>query len=194
MDDSSPTSQTDFVREFVLTWGEMASAWGINRTMAQIHALLYVVKEPLDTDTIMHQLEVSRGNANMNIRNLMQWGLIHKVHYPGNRKDYFTAESDVWTTAASIITQRQQREIEPIKNNLHDLLERIEKSEDDQATHLKQRVEAVVDFLDVFKDFAESMLPFVKERNTASIKRIAKIARMGHKSREIPDPDDSEKE
>ncbi len=194
MDESSTTSHNDFVREFVLTWGEMASAWGINRTMAQIHALLYIVKEPLDTDTIMYQLEVSRGNANMNIRNLMQWGLIHKVHYPGDRKDYFTAESDVWTTAASIIAQRQQREIEPIKNHLHDLLDRIENSGHDQAAQLEERVKNVVDFLDVFKDFSESILPYVKQRNAASIKRIAKIARMGQTSREIPNPDESEEE
>jgi len=81
--------------QFVLLWGEMASAWGINKTMAQIHALLYVEANPLDTDAIMSQLDISRGNANMNLRNLLKWQLIHKVHFKGSRKDYYTAEKEV---------------------------------------------------------------------------------------------------
>ena len=78
----------------------MASAWGINKTMAQIHALLYAENEPLDTDTIMEQLSISRGNANMNLRNLVQWQLVNKVHFKGKRKDYYTAEKDVWNIVA----------------------------------------------------------------------------------------------
>ena len=194
MDELSSHPKNELIREFVLTWGEMASAWGINRTMAQIHALLYIVEEPLDTDTVMNVLEISRGNANMNIRNLMQWGLVHKVHFQGQRKDYYTAEKDVWTTAASIIQQRQQREIDPIKNNLHTLLERLENTEHQgEDEQLKERVKAVVNFLDIFEEFSDAMLPFIDEKNTASIKRLAKIARMGQRVREIPMPDEPDK-
>jgi DNA-binding transcriptional regulator GbsR (MarR family) len=109
--------------QFVLYWGEMASEWGINRTMAQIHALLFAETEPLDTDAIMQQLNISRGNANMNLRNLMQWGIVHKVHIKGRRKDFYTSEKDVWNTAARIIKERHHREIAPIKNNLAQCVE-----------------------------------------------------------------------
>ncbi|MDZ7681329.1 MAG: hypothetical protein U5J63_06325 [Fodinibius sp.] len=90
----SDRSQTheEALEQFILLWGEMASAWGINHTMAQIHALLYAESDPLDTDAIMEQLDISRGNANMNLRNLLQWQLIHKVHFKGKRRDYYTAE------------------------------------------------------------------------------------------------------
>src|SRR5690554_3428848 len=101
------------IEQFVLLWGEMASAWGINKTMAQIHALLYAEGEPLHTDSIMEQLSISRGNANMNLRNLLQWNLIHKVHFKGQRKDYYTAEKDVWNIVAILVHERQQREITP---------------------------------------------------------------------------------
>ena len=196
MDESSstnPDQDKEIVREFVLTWGEMASSWGINKTMAQIHALLYIVEQPWDTDSIMSELQISRGNANMNIRNLVQWGLLHKVHYAGQRKDYYTAEKNVWATAAAIIKERQQREIEPLKNNLKELQTKIESGDDHEDQQvLQQRVESVIHFLDLFEEFTESILPFVSQRNTASIKRLAKIARMAGKSDETSLPDESD--
>lgn len=196
MDDPSSKPDHELIREFVMTWGEMASSWGINRTMAQIHALLYIVDHPLDTDTIMEELGVSRGNANMNIRNLMQWGLVHKIHYPGQRKDYFTAEKDVWTTAATIIKERQQREIEPLKNNLEQLLERIRKLDDQsgETTGFQNRLESIVQFMDIFDEFSESILAYVSDKHIDSIQRISKIARMGRKSKTIPMPDDRKEE
>lgn len=166
--------------EFVLSWGEMASAWGINKTMAQIHALLYAEDDPLDTDTIMDVLDISRGNANMNIRNLIQWGLVHKVHFSGNRKDYYTAEKDVWTTAATIIRERHQREIEPIQINLRKMLENLEEvntdSEADQ--NLTNRIRETVKFLDMFEEFTNALLPYVSNKNVGTLKQLTKLARM----------------
>jgi len=112
--------------QFVQLWGEMASAWGINKTMAQIHALLYAERDPLNTDMIMKVLGVSRGNVNMNLRNLMQWQLIEKVAIEGNRKDYYTAEKDVWNIVAILIEERQQREIAPIHQSLEECLKMFE--------------------------------------------------------------------
>ena len=112
--------------QFVQLWGEMASAWGINKTMAQIHALLYAERDPLNTDMIMKALGVSRGNVNMNLRNLMQWQLIEKVAIEGNRKDYYTAEKDVWNIVAILIEERQQREIAPIHQSLEECLKMFE--------------------------------------------------------------------
>ena len=80
-------SHREALSRFVLFWGEMASRWGINRTMAQIHALLYAAETPMDTDEIMKQLQISRGNANMNLRSLINWDLVRKVHQSGSRTD-----------------------------------------------------------------------------------------------------------
>jgi len=99
---------------FIRRWGEMATYWGINRTMAEIHALLFVSTEPVCTDDVMEKLQVSRGNASMNLRSLLDWGLIHRAHLRGDRKEYFTALTDVWQLFETIVRQRRRREVEPI--------------------------------------------------------------------------------
>jgi DNA-binding transcriptional regulator GbsR (MarR family) len=98
----------------VRRWGEMGGYWGINRTMAEIHALLFVTREPLCTDDIMDQLKISRGNASMNLRGLVDWGLIERVHRLGDRKEYFQADTDVWHMFETIMRERRRREVEPI--------------------------------------------------------------------------------
>lgn len=103
---------------FIRRWGEMANYWGINRTMAEIHALLFVSTEPVCTDDVMARLQVSRGNASMNLRSLVDWGLIHRVHIRGDRKEYFTALTDVWQLFETIVRQRRRREVEPILETL----------------------------------------------------------------------------
>lgn len=98
----------------VRRWGEMGGYWGINRTMAEIHALLFVTRRPLCTDEIMAQLKISRGNASMNLRALVDWGLIERVHKLGDRKEYFQADADVWHMFETIMRERRRREVEPI--------------------------------------------------------------------------------
>lgn len=98
----------------VRRWGEMGGYWGINRTMAEIHALLFVTKQPLCTDDIMEALKISRGNASMNLRALVDWGLIERVHKLGDRKEYFVADTDVWHMFETIMRERRRREVEPI--------------------------------------------------------------------------------
>jgi len=110
-----PESKALFIRR----WGEMSSYWGINRTMAEIHALSYVSTEPICTDDVMALLQVSRGNASMNLRSLVDWGLIERVHVRGDRKEYFTALTDVWQMFETIIRQRKRREVEPIVETIH---------------------------------------------------------------------------
>jgi DNA-binding transcriptional regulator GbsR (MarR family) len=107
---SLPESKALFVRR----WGEMSSYWGINRTMAEIHALLYVSTEPVCTDDVMALLQVSRGNASMNLRLLVDWGLIERLHLRGDRKEYFRAHTGVWQMFETILRQRKRREVEPI--------------------------------------------------------------------------------
>lgn len=100
--------------ELVRRWGEMGGYWGINRTMAEIHALMFVTDKPLCTDDVMARLQVSRGNASMNLRALVDWGLIQRVHVLGDRKEYFKADTDVWRMFETIMRERRRREVEPI--------------------------------------------------------------------------------
>ena len=99
--------------EFVAQWGAMGTAWGINRTMAQIHALLIVTPQPLTTDEVMAELHVSRGNAHSNLRELVGWGLVKSVFRKGERKELFEAEKDMWRMFCIVVRERKRREIEP---------------------------------------------------------------------------------
>ncbi len=107
--------------KFIQSWGALGSSWGVNRTMAQIHALLLISPEALSADDIMEELKISRGNANMNIRALIDWGLVYKELKPGERKEFFVAEKDMWEVVKSIITQRKKKELEPMLRVLDEL-------------------------------------------------------------------------
>lgn len=108
---------------FVSQWGVMGTQWGINRTMAQIHALLMTSPEPLSTDEVMAELHISRGNAHTNLKELVNWGLLRIVTRKGERKEYFEAELDVWEIFRRIVQERKRREIDPALALLEDCLE-----------------------------------------------------------------------
>jgi DNA-binding transcriptional regulator GbsR (MarR family) len=110
-------------QQFVASWGALGTHWGINRTMAQIHALLLVSSGPLSAEDVMEQLNISRGNANMNIRELINWGLVERVLLPGERKEFFTAEKDIWKVARQIVKERKKRELDPLLKTLDQLNE-----------------------------------------------------------------------
>ena len=107
--------------KFLQAWGTLGSQWGINRTMAQIHALLLISPDPLTAIDIKDALQISTGNTNMNLRALMDWGLVHKELKTGDRKDYFVAEKDMWDVVRKIIVQRKRRELEPVLKVLDEL-------------------------------------------------------------------------
>lgn len=125
---------------FIQSWGALGSSWGINRTMAQIHALLLISSEPLCAEDIMEELMISRGNANMNIRALIDWGLVHKVLKQGERKEYFMAVKDMWEVVKNIIIQRKKRELEPMLKVL------------DEISSVESTDEASENFLQVIRD------------------------------------------
>jgi DNA-binding transcriptional regulator GbsR (MarR family) len=100
--------------KFIEAWGTFGSAWGINRSMAQVHALLLISHEPLSTEDVMEQLNISRGNANMNMRALIDWSLVRRVLKSGERREFFEAEKDVWKVATHITRERKKRELEPL--------------------------------------------------------------------------------
>lgn len=119
--------------KFVQTWGSLATSWGINRTMAMVHALLLISQEPLSTDDVMEQLVISRGNANMNIRELMDWGIVKKELKIGDRKEYFVADKDIWTVFKHIVKERRKRELEPVINSLESLKNVEDNTEESKA-------------------------------------------------------------
>ncbi|WP_027380660.1 GbsR/MarR family transcriptional regulator [Chryseobacterium daeguense] len=131
--------------KYIQTWGTFATNWGINRTMAQVHALLLANGKPLSTDEVMEQLEISRGNANMNLRALMDWGIVKKEFVKGERKEYFVAEKDVWFLFKQITKERRKREIEPVIS----FLEELKNIEDKDSEGAKEFISLMEDFSSV---------------------------------------------
>jgi DNA-binding transcriptional regulator GbsR (MarR family) len=118
--------------QFISSWGAFGSQWGINRTMAQIHALLMISADPLTQEDLMEELNISRGNVNMNVRDLISWGLVERVILPGERKEYFIAEKDIWKVATQIVKERKKRELDPMLKLLAQL-ESIEGDKKDKS-------------------------------------------------------------
>ncbi|MES2829847.1 MAG: MarR family transcriptional regulator [Bacteroidota bacterium] len=108
-------------QKFIEAWGKLGSEWGINRTMAQVHALLLISTDALTTEEIMETLSISRGNANMTLRDLIGWGLIEKQHRAGERKEYFFADKDTWNIARQVAKERRKRELDPVLKVLEEL-------------------------------------------------------------------------
>jgi DNA-binding transcriptional regulator GbsR (MarR family) len=101
-------------RKFIQAWGTLGSSWGINRAMAQIHALLLISTQPLSAEDVMNELQMSRGNVNMNLRALIDWGIVRKIHKTGERREYFSAGKDIWELAKQVSRERRKREIAPV--------------------------------------------------------------------------------
>ena len=119
---------TEAKQQFIGSWGAFGTHWGINRTMAQIHALLLISPDPMTQDDIMEELDISRGNTNMNIRDLINWRLVERVLLPGERKEYFSAEKDIWKVVKQIVKERKKRELEPMLQ----LLDKLEEVDGDK--------------------------------------------------------------
>jgi DNA-binding transcriptional regulator GbsR (MarR family) len=174
---------TDAVDRFVRFWGEMASTWGINRTMAQIHALLYCTEAPLNTDDIMERLDISRGNANMNLRSLTDWNLVQKTQRPHSRKDFYVAEKDVWQITTRIIQERERRELHPVKDQLRECADLLvedgepldDRPEADRVLH--RRLGNLIELMEVFQGFSEALLPLVQKRNVSTIRHLINVVR-----------------
>ena len=163
---------------FIRRWGEMAASWGISRTMAEIHALLFVSTKPLCTDDVMAQLQISRGNASVNLRELTRWGLIERMHVRGDRKEYFEAESDVWQMFETISRERRRREVEPILETIHRCremidadLKRLKGHKREEALEYRRRLKAMLEFLDVMN----SIFNLVLTTGTGGFQRAAKL-------------------
>ena len=143
----SPDPLREARDEFVGQWGAIGSAWGINRTMAQIHALLITAPAPLSTDEVMEELTISRGNAHSNLRDLVSWGLVRSVVRKGERKEFFEAEKDVWRMFCIVIRERRRRELRPALAVLKDCSERTKGLKGNQAIAFNKQLDALSNFL-----------------------------------------------
>ncbi len=144
-------------QKFINHWGTLASQWGINRTMAQIHALLLIAPEPLTTDEVMEELQISRGNANTNLRNLIHWGIVFKELKAGDRKEYFYAEKDIWKMANTISKERKKREIDPVISTLEEL-QSANLGSSKEEKEFQHRISELHDFVDTTSSAFNTMV------------------------------------
>ena len=136
-------SELERIKErFILHWGEMGSLWGINRTMAQAHALLYISPEPLSANDIMKELQISRGNVSMALRELIAWGIVSRSHIKGERREFYTTEKDVWQMFRIIARERKKREVDPTINVLRETVTDLNKMSDSDAKYEREQLKS----------------------------------------------------
>jgi HTH-type transcriptional regulator, glycine betaine synthesis regulator len=136
--------------QFILEWGRMSSSWGINRTMAQIHALLFVTGVPLEVNDIMDRLQISRGNASMNLRELMDWGIVRRFRRPGDRKDTYISETDPFQMFVRVVRERKRREIDPTVDAIRECIQRLPAADTSEgAQTLRARLEALLEIFEL---------------------------------------------
>ena len=155
--------QREVEDRFIACWGEISALWGVNRTIGRMHALLFLAPEPLDAATIAARLEISHGNCSTSLNALLGWGVIRRIHRPGQRKAFYEAEQDPWTWFHTCIRERRRREIDPVLASLEDVRALAESSAKDPdappslvATH--ERVDAFVTFMDDFVALIDAFL------------------------------------
>jgi len=151
---------------FIRRWGEMGQTWGINRTMAEIHALLYIVAQPLCTDDVMERLHISRGNASMSLRALCDWGIIRRLHKRGERREFFESLSDVWEMFSIIAAERKRREMDPVLETIKQCQRMLNESSLGKSARAypvkatRQRLAGMEEFVEVTnKIFAQFITP-----------------------------------
>lgn len=155
--------------KFILHWGEMGTKWGVNRTVAQIHALLYILGRPMNAEEITETLGVARSNVSTSIKELQNLRLVHTVHILGDRRDHFETSDDVWTLFRTIAEVRMQREIEPTRQFLQSLIDSPEFSQENETA--KQRIQQTHDFISTLTVWANEMLKL----STSTMVKILKI-------------------
>ena len=156
-------------KQFVLHWGEMGTRWGVNRTVAQIHALLYITGRPMHAEEIADTLGVARSNVSTSIRELQGWKLVKLVHLSGDRRDHFETSTQVWELLRTIVRERQRREIAPTVEVLRELLADPALSKDPAEARLRMR--ETLELLDTLTAWSDEMLRL----DTATLTRVLKL-------------------
>jgi DNA-binding transcriptional regulator GbsR (MarR family) len=166
---------------FIRRWGEMGQTWGINRTMAEIHALLYIVALPLCTDDVMERLNISRGNASMSLRALCDWGIIRRMHKRGERREYFESLNDVWEMFSIIAAERKRREMDPVLETIRQCQQMLDESSlgktaaRQQAVQLtRQRLAGMEEFMEVTNEIFQQFIGNARSGLTRVVKVLLK--------------------
>ena len=140
---------------FIRRWGEMGQTWGINRTMAEIHALCYIVGQPLCTDDVMERLHISRGNASMSLRALCDWGIVRRLHKRGERREYFESLSDVWEMFSIIAAERKRREMDPVLETIKQCQKMLDEQSLGKAAARQETVQLTRERLEQMQEFMQ---------------------------------------
>jgi DNA-binding transcriptional regulator GbsR (MarR family) len=148
---------TAIEQKFILHWGEMGTRWGINRTVAQVHALLFVSPQPLDAEAIAHTLAVARSNVSTSLRELQGWGIVRIVHVLGDRRDHFESVKDVWETFRIVSEERKRREIDPTLRVLQECVGELAKA-GPGSIYLRERLEEMLDLLTTTSGLFEELV------------------------------------
>jgi DNA-binding transcriptional regulator GbsR (MarR family) len=164
------TELTPVMKKFILHWGEMGSTWGINRTVAQIYAMLYLSPSPLTAEEISETLALARSTVSTGLRELHGWGIIRIVHVLGDRRDHFEAMSNVWEMFRAILNERKRREIDPALSILRQTIAELEGEQEDDV-HVQERLQEMLDFFELIT----TVYGQVEKMPTASLIKIARL-------------------
>ena len=162
-------------QRFVLHWGEMGTRWGINRTVAQVHALLFVSERPLHAEEIAETLSVARSNVSVSLRELMAWGLVKVVHVLGARRDYFEALADVWEMFQVILEGRRRREVDPTLAVLKECVAEAEAARDD---HARERLAQLLGFFELSVSWFDQVRRMPRQTLTRFARMGSRVAKL----------------
>ena len=169
------------MKRYVLHWGEMGTRWGVNRTVAQIHALLYLAPSPLPAEEIAETLSVARSNVSTSLKELQSWGLVTIAHVMGDRRDHFAIKGDTWAMLTTIMEERKRREIEPTLSLLRQCVIELENDRETPA-EVKKRVGEMLSFMSTLTDWFEQVKSLPRPTLLALLKMGTKIAQLVPKS------------
>jgi len=164
------------VEAFILHWGEMGTHWGVNRSVAQIHALLYLSDRPMHAEEIADSLKLARSNVSTALKELQAYGIVRRTHVPSDRRDHFTAEADLWEMLMRISAERKRREIDPTIAFLAELKERID-LRGDVPDHIRQRISRMHEFIGTLSSWYDQVRRLPRPTLVALMKMGGKIAR-----------------
>jgi DNA-binding transcriptional regulator GbsR (MarR family) len=163
-------------KAFILHWGEMGTHWGVNRSVAQVHALLYLSDRPLPADDIVDQLKLARSNVSTGLKELQGYGIVRRVHVDGDRRDHFTAETDLWEMLMRISAERKRREIDPTIALLAELAARLAKDESAPA-QVRERITRMHEFMSTLANWYEQVRGLPKPTLVTLMKLGGRVAR-----------------
>ena len=164
--------------KFILHWGEMGTRWGINRSVAQIHAILYLSQEPLNAEQIATALSLARSNVSTGLRELQSWGLVRTVHLMGDRRDHFETLKDVWEMSRVILEERKRREMDPTVAVLRECVQQAKKERRKGDEHVSSQIARTLEYL-------QTNLMLYEQFKGLSAKSTMRLAKLGSKVRAL---------